>query len=159
MKAKYAVSLIALTAVLALLFINSRHPLVQVATPHPPLPAEPAALPSPDRTPPLPQPALTLHPQTGLHTDPPAGTHQHDSSEPLPANIRLYIEQQRRPRTELVPHPHPQGGQLTNLQGQYQTVTVAVTGADGKVRLLERRIDPVPQAPAVPTAEPPASAD
>ena len=77
----------------------------------------------------------------------------------MPAEIEKALEAERIPMSALVAQPHPQGGHVINLKGQYRTVTVAVTDENGQVHLIERRITPIPDAqtsvpvPAAATAQ------
>jgi len=85
--------------------------------------------------------------------------HQHTDEPAMPAEIEKALEAERIPMSALVAQPHPQGGHVINLKGQYRTVTVAVTDENGQVHLIERRITPIPDAqtsvpvPAAATAQ------
>ncbi len=72
--------------------------------------------------------------------------HQHTDEPVMPAAIERALEAERVPMSALVAQPHPHGGHLINLKGQYRTVTVAVTDENGQVHLIERRITPIPDA-------------
>lgn len=106
-----------------------------------------------------PPPSPVPHPELSTRHPPAESAHPHtDDDTRLPDNIEIYLQQQRLPRDQLTAEPHPHGGRITDLRGQYRTVTIAITGEDGKVRLVERRIDPLP-APAEPPAPPAAPAN
>ncbi len=107
----------------------------------------------------VPRPSPIPHPELSTRHAPAEEPHPHtDDDTRLPDNIEIYLQQQRLPRDQLSAQPHPHGGRITDLKGQYRTVTIAITGEDGKVRLVERRIDPLP-APAEPPAPPAAPAN
>lgn len=74
--------------------------------------------------------------------------HNHDngvSDKPaeIPQFIKDSLESKRIPASELVEVHHPDGSVSMDLKGQYQHVPVAVIGDDGKVKIIETKIEPI----------------
>ncbi|WP_419810288.1 hypothetical protein [Bacterioplanoides sp.] len=71
--------------------------------------------------------------------------HDHDHSDQsiqIPVEINAYIESKRIPKQQLKPVKNPDGSYSLNPQGQFETVSIAVIGEDGKVHITERQIQP-----------------
>lgn len=72
-------------------------------------------------------------------------SHQHpaaDSDNQIPQYIRDELESKRIPASELTVQEHPDGSSSIDLKGQFQHVPVAILGEDGKVKIVETRIEP-----------------
>jgi hypothetical protein len=69
----------------------------------------------------------------------------HDTNEKneIPQYIKDSLEAKRIPASELVEQQHADGSSSINFKGQYQHVPVAVIGEDGKVKIIETRIEPI----------------
>ncbi|MCH2040261.1 MAG: hypothetical protein MK185_06465 [Saccharospirillaceae bacterium] len=107
-----------------------------------------------DNIPPISRPSLsTSAPSGDYSTQPPQHhhdhPHSHDHTVKIPLEIQAYIEKQRIPQSELQPERNPQGNLSLNPKGQFETVSIAVLGEDGDVRITERQIHPLaePQQP------------
>jgi len=75
-------------------------------------------------------------------------THSHDLPTPdtqaeIPQFIQDSLEAKRIPASELVEQHHPDGSISVDLKGQFQHVPVAVIGKDGKMRIIEKTIEPI----------------
>lgn len=73
--------------------------------------------------------------------------HDHDHSDQsiqIPVEINAYIESKRIPASQLTEQYHPDGSVSVDLKGQYQHVPVAVIGPDGKLKIIEKEIKPIP---------------
>jgi len=60
----------------------------------------------------------------------------------IPQFIKDSLEAKRVPASELVEIQHPDGSVSMDLKGQFQHVPVAVIGEDGKVKIIEAKIEP-----------------
>lgn len=94
---------------------------------------------------PIHKPELNTHPAENAkyHTHRHDHGHSHnDQNIKIPVEINAYIEAQRIPRHQLKAVKHPDGSYSFDPQGQFETVSIAVIGEDGKVRITERQIQP-----------------
>jgi hypothetical protein len=69
----------------------------------------------------------------------------HDENEKIeiPQYIKDSLEAQRIPASELVEQHHPDGSVSIDLKGQFQHVPVAIIGKDGKMKIIEKTIEPI----------------
>lgn len=85
----------------------------------------------------------TLEP---IKTDPPLHVHETKEAKQvseIPQFIKDSLEKQRISTSELVEVHHPDGSVSMDLKGQFQHVPVAVIGEDGKVKVIEAKIEPI----------------
>jgi len=82
----------------------------------------------------------TLAPAHDEHSD---HQHEHGSDEEIPEFILKSLEAKRIPASELKEVHHPDGSVSMDLKGQYQHVPVAVLDEDGKVKIIEKVIEPI----------------
>ncbi|UTW49653.1 hypothetical protein [Bacterioplanoides sp. SCSIO 12839] len=90
-------------------------------------------------------PDLNTHPAENAtyHTDSRQHEHSHNDQDiDIPVEINAYIEAQRIPRHQLKAVKNPNGSYSLDPQGQFETVSIAVIGEDGKVHITERQIQP-----------------
>jgi hypothetical protein len=66
-----------------------------------------------------------------------------DTPVEIPQFIKDSLEAKRIPASELVEQHHPDGSVSIDLKGQFQHVPVAVIGKDGKMRIIEKTIEPI----------------
>ena len=79
------------------------------------------------------------------HTNSRQHEHSHNDQDiEIPVEINAYIESKRIPASHLTEQHHPDGSISVDLKGQYQHVPVAVIGQDGKLRIIEKEIKPIP---------------
>jgi hypothetical protein len=69
--------------------------------------------------------------------------HEENEKIEIPQYIKDSLEAKRIPASELVEEKHADGSSSIDLKGQYQHVAVAVIGEDGKVKIIETRIEPL----------------
>jgi hypothetical protein len=69
-------------------------------------------------------------------------TDNHQDETEIPQYIKDQLESQRLPASELTVKQHPDGSSSIDLKGQFQHVPVAILGEDGKVKIVETRIEP-----------------
>lgn len=69
-------------------------------------------------------------------------TDNHQAETEIPQYIKDQIESQRLPASELTVKKHPDGSSSIDLKGQFQHVPVAILGEDGKVEIVETRVEP-----------------
>ena len=105
-------------------------------------------------TKPIPAPASAPPAQTqqlqSLHDHGHDHSDQHqESAVQIPDFIQKELDAKRIPASELKQVEHPDGSVSMDLNGQYQHVPVAVIGDDGKVRIIEKVIEPVSDNKAV----------
>ena len=107
-----------------------------------------------DDTKPIARPSLSTSAPTGRYNTQPQQhdhdhDHTHDHSLQIPVEIQAYIDKQRIPQSELQPQRNQQGNLSLDPKGQFETVSIAVLGEDGEVRITERQIQPLaePQKP------------
>lgn len=103
-----------------------------------------------DDTKPIARPSLSTSAPSGRYnTQPQQHDHTHDHSLQIPVEIQAYIDKQRIPQSELQPQRNQQGNLSLDPKGQFETVSIAVLGEDGEVRITERQIQPLaePQKP------------
>lgn len=93
------------------------------------------------------QPAQTQQLQS-LHDHDHTDQHQ-ESAVQIPEFIQKELEAKRIPASELKQVEHPDGSVSMDLKGQYQHVPVAVLDKDGKVRIIEKVIEPISDNEAV----------
>lgn len=86
----------------------------------------------------------SLHDHGHDHSD----QHQ-ESAVQIPDFIQKELDAKRIPASALKQVEHPDGSVSMDLNGQYQHVPVAVIGDDGKVRIIEKVIEPVSDNKAV----------
>lgn len=69
----------------------------------------------------------------------------HDSNDTteIPQYIKDSLEAKRIPASELTVEQHADGSSSIDFKGQYQHVPVAVIDENGKVKIIETRIDPI----------------
>lgn len=77
-----------------------------------------------------------------------AAPHSHEVSTAveqveIPQYIKDSLEAKRIPASELVEEKYADGSSSIDFKGQYQHVPVAVIGEDGKVKIVETRIEPI----------------
>ena len=108
----------------------------------------PAAAVQPARTPPIKQPDLSLNASSSALTT--RDKHSHADPQPadLPPNLREALENRRIPASTLVLKPVP-GGYAMPAQGQHKTVVMAYIDENGKLRRIERVVEPIADAPVV----------
>lgn len=70
--------------------------------------------------------------------------HNANEKNEIPQYIKDSLEAKRIPASELVEEQHADGSSSINFKGQYQHVPVAIIGEDGKVKIIETRIEPLP---------------
>lgn len=90
-------------------------------------------------------PELNTHPAENAtyHTNSRQHEHSHNDQDiEIPVEINAYIEAQRIPRHQLKAVKNPNGSYSLDPQGQFETVSIAVIGEDGKVHITERQIQP-----------------
>ncbi len=81
-----------------------------------------------------------------VNKDSPEHSHPHntsaDENDHIPQYIKDQLESKRIPASELTVQKHPDGSSSIDLKGQFQHVPVAILGEDGKVKIVETRIEP-----------------
>lgn len=142
-------ALLVLVSVAALIYFFKPQTQVEVSDqaspkPQPPLSA-PATTPADQQVQQLKTPEPTPNQQAHDHAN-----HQHDhgSENEIPEFIRQSLEAKRIPASELKQVEHPDGSVSMDLKGQYQHVPVAVLDKDGKVTIIEKVIEPIPEEKA-----------
>jgi hypothetical protein len=88
---------------------------------------------------------VSSHSQLSHSLEPHSDHEGHDKNEKIkiPQYIKDSLEAKRIPASELVEEKHADGTSSIDLKGQYQHVAVAVIGEDGKVKIIETRIEPL----------------
>ena len=70
-------------------------------------------------------------------------SHGSNEQTEIPQYIKDALEAKRIPASELVEEKHADGSSSIDFKGQYEHVPVAVIGEDGKVKIIETRIEPL----------------
>jgi hypothetical protein len=132
-----------LVALAAVIYLFSTSNQVQVAK-------ELAAIeiPQPDsiKNQPTDEAELASSQSQSSHSLKPHSDHEgHDENEKIeiPQYIKDSLEAKRIPASELFEEKHADGSSSIDLKGQYQHVAVAIIGEDGKVKIIETRIEPL----------------
>jgi len=105
-----------------------------------------AASPASPTTPAVARQTLSTQSPSGRYNTLPKHDHSHDHSHDIeiPVEIQAYIERQRIPANQLIPTQTESGVPYLDAKGQFEVVSIAVIGDDGKVKITERQIQPRP---------------
>ena len=69
--------------------------------------------------------------------------HDTNNTTEIPQYIKDSLQAKRIPASELTVEQHADGSSSIDFKGQYQHVPVAVIDENGKVKIIETRIDPI----------------
>jgi hypothetical protein len=81
-------------------------------------------------------------------TNPLNPSHEHEEHNAndkveIPQYIKDSLDAKRIPASDLIEKKHADGSSSIDFKGQYQHVPVAVIGEDGKVKIIETRVEPI----------------